>query len=239
MFKKLVDMLFEEEEVIEDFESSYDEIEEVSLPKYDLPPISTKRSESSISNIKASDNDSFNEQIKSQPIFNNVVMDKVETKSTMIDIEVDSFKEKNVSKKASTPTKNDYEFTKVISPIYGLSDSEKISLSRASKHKVSARKQPNSSILGTVFSPIYGVEKEKFVEKIEKTEQFVNVSLDDLIASDDKTTNVKDGWYDFKSVEEDYLNTDNDFDSLIKTYEDELVESKKDLSLNGLDIENF
>ena len=67
----------------------------------------------------------------------------------------------------------------------------------------------------------------------------MSVSLDDLIASDDKTTNVKDGWYDFKSVEEDYLNTDNDFDSLIKTYEDELVESKKDLSLNGLDIENF
>lgn len=81
----------------------------------------------------------------------------------------------NVSKKA------DYEFTQVISPIYGLKstqDQTQPVVKKMNPKKVSALKSP----IGTVLSPMYGVyEENPMVHEVEVEPELVDMKVDDFL----------------------------------------------------------
>ena len=89
----------------------------------------------------------------------------------------------NVSKKT------DYEFTQVISPIYGLKSSEtqaQPAVKKMNPKKVSALKSP----IGTVLSPMYGVyEENPMVHEVEVEPELENMKVEDFIVN--KETNKK------------------------------------------------
>ena len=81
----------------------------------------------------------------------------------------------NVSKKT------DYEFTQVISPIYGLKstqDQTQPVVKKMNPKKVSALKSP----IGTVLSPMYGVyEENPMVHEVEVEPELVDMKVDDFL----------------------------------------------------------
>ena len=81
----------------------------------------------------------------------------------------------NVSKKT------DYEFTQVISPIYGLKSTQDQSqpvVKKMNPKKVSALKSP----IGTVLSPMYGVyEENPMVHEVEVEPELVDMKVDDFL----------------------------------------------------------
>ena len=75
----------------------------------------------------------------------------------------------------------DYEFTQVISPIYGLKNSQDQSqpaVKKMNPKKVSALKSP----IGTVLSPMYGVyEENPMVHEVEVEEELLDMKVDDFL----------------------------------------------------------
>ena len=75
----------------------------------------------------------------------------------------------------------DYEFTQVISPIYGLKNSQDQSqpvVKKMNPKKVSALKSP----IGTVLSPMYGVyEENPMVHEVEVDEELLDMKVDDFL----------------------------------------------------------
>ena len=75
----------------------------------------------------------------------------------------------------------DYEFTQVISPIYGLKNNQDHSqpvVKKMNPKKVSALKSP----IGTVLSPMYGVyEENPMVHEVEVEEELLDMKVDDFL----------------------------------------------------------
>ena len=75
----------------------------------------------------------------------------------------------------------DYEFTQVISPIYGLKngqDQSQPAVKKMNPKKVSALKSP----IGTVLSPMYGVyEENPMVHEVEVEEELLDMKVDDFL----------------------------------------------------------
>lgn len=80
-----------------------------------------------------------------------------------------------------TNNKSTYEFTRVISPIYGLkegSDTQKPAAKITTPKKVSGLKSP----IGTVLSPMYGsFEENPMVNEVEVEEDVKNLKVEDFI----------------------------------------------------------
>ena len=87
----------------------------------------------------------------------------------------------------NTNKKPDYEFTQVISPIYGLKstqDQAQPTVKKVSPKKVSALKSP----IGTVLSPMYGVyEENPMVQEVEVEPELVDMKVDDFISRKGET----------------------------------------------------
>ena len=210
MFKKLVNLLFEEEE-IEDFESEYEDEpvievrtkkQEAELPKK-AEPVTLKEE-------KKVEEEAVTEEVQEEK--------PAETKGIMIDL--DPVKEPsgvNVPK-FTQKRESEYEFSQVISPIYGLMEDSKTTVSELSKPSQPKRKVvANNSLLGTVISPIYGVTKDtknaSVSSRVLKEEEVENVSLDDLLSKPEPKS--EDDWFGLahEKREED----PNDLDSLIRS----------------------
>ena len=215
MFKKLVNLLFEEEE-IEEMEDSFEEDEpiieirtktvEPELPKK-AEPVTLKEekaesvSEEKVEEVKAEEDP----QAKTQ-----------ESKGIMIDLDPAKPEKINVPK-FSAKREVEYEFSQVISPIYGLLDDDKKSVSDLTAPQSKRKVVPNNSLLGTVISPIYGVTKDSksamTSNRVVKEEDVENVSLDDLLSKPEPK--VDDAW--FEHVHQQREDDPNDLDSLIRS----------------------
>ena len=166
------------------------------------------------------------EPVVNEPVFENIrlsnekeeVVEKVETskKSELLTIQPAKDKSKVVAqpkpqvKKPEVSSvvnakKTDYEFTQVISPIYGLKDSQDQSqpvTKKISPKKVSALKSP----IGTVLSPMYGVyEENPLVQEVEVEPEISDLKVDDFIErkEEPKKTDAKNGIVNLSLFDDD------------------------------------
>lgn len=214
MFKKLVNLLFEEEE-IEELDEGYEVDEPIievrtKKPEPELPkkaePVTLKEEKTA----EAAEKQEENSVLES-------VEKPVESKGIMIDLEPAKPKQVNVPK-FTQKRETEYEFSQVISPIYGVLEDEKKTVSELSSPSQPKRKVvPNNSLLGTVISPIYGVTKEarnsSSLNRVVKEEEVENVSLEDLLS---KPFNK----HEDAGFEQEHLLREedpNDLDSLIRS----------------------
>jgi len=171
MFKKLMSFLFEEVDVIEEeIEPSYDPSlsqEGVSLPKMKMIDLDdeeiTNHEEVPLVQQKSLD----------------FVGEKVERK----------MEAKPILKKEPVQAAP-YQAAGIISPIFG--KKEQASTSSKVSQTPLALPQENSSVLGTVFSPIYGVVRTKPIKVKTHVESSKHVSMDDLFTDEIISTPVVD-----------------------------------------------
>ena len=215
MFKKLVNLLFEEEE-IEETEAGFENDEPVieirtknaepELPKKTEPVTLKEEKTEPVNEDKVEETEESDvPQTKSQ-----------ESKGIMIDLDPAKPEKINVPKFTSK-REIEYEFSQVISPIYGLLDDDKKSVSDLTAPQSKRKVVPNNSLLGTVISPIYGVTKDSkstmTSNRVVKEEDVENVSLDDLLSKPEPK--VDDAW--FERVHQQREDDPNDLDSLIRS----------------------
>ena len=184
MFKKLVGFLFEEEEEVEEegeledisFHSDYKESDVFQ----EEPPVITRRREPK-------------EHIRVEPVHSvpsriqkPVVEEKKESHFTTIDLEEEKKPPRRTQSASlrrtptvmrSEPTKKEFEFVPVISPMFGADETTSSTTvkSRTENHmndRKTISKVPKKNPLGTVLSPMYGAtELEEFeVEAKERLE---------------------------------------------------------------------
>lgn len=193
MFKKLMTFLFEEEgeEVYAD-----DELEDVVLSEE--PVVKEKKVRKEARQTQPAEHIRVeSEPVKkaSQPKPKNVVMEPAKD-------EVRHFTSINIDEAPATPSrtrrktesinkenKSDFEFSPVISPIFGTKeDAEKPTSKVTTKVPATGLGKPKKNLLGTIISPMYGAnELEEFEqdakEKIEVTKKIENeeIALDDTM----------------------------------------------------------
>ncbi len=216
MFKKLVNLLFEEEE-IEDLEEGLDTPEPII-------EVRTKKSEPELPKkaepvtLKEEKPQEVKEDVKTEAAEEEKIQEKPqESKGIMIDLEPQKPAKQVSVPKFTQKRETEYEFSQVISPIYGVLEDEKKTVSELSSPSQPKRKTVmNNSLLGTVISPIYGVTRENrnaaSSASVLKEEDVEKVSLDDLLAKPEAKT---DEWFDQDHI----LREDdpNDLDSLIRS----------------------
>lgn len=163
MFKKLMSFLFEEVDVIEEeIEPSYD----LSLSQKDTP----------VSKMKMIDLEEKNPYIADVPL--------VQQKSLDFSMEKNERKgELKSSVKKELNQTVPYQTSSIISPIFGKKE-QTLANPKVSQTPLGLP-QENSSILGTVFSPIYGVVKTKPAVNKSQTEVLKHMSMDDLFNEED------------------------------------------------------
>ncbi|MBS3991166.1 MAG: hypothetical protein KGZ51_03770 [Erysipelothrix sp.] len=162
MFKKLMSFLFEEVDVVEE------EIE----PKYD-PSLSQEGE--TVSKMKMIDLEEEEPIIEDVPLVHQKSLDfssekyerKVEVKPIL-------------KKESSQPVP--YQASGIISPIFGKKD--QASTSTKVQQTPLSLPQENTSVIGTIFSPIYGVVRGKPVVNKTQVETSKHVSMDDLFNED-------------------------------------------------------
>lgn len=208
IFRKLVDSLFDEVVVEEELDD--EELEEVILPPVSnvVLPQETKKV-------------TVKEEV-SEPIRKEVL--QKETRSNMIS--VDDLKEAPVSIKKMTPerkAKPEYEFTRVISPIFGVmnepEEKEDAFLPNTQRKKKPAK--PNS-VLGTVISPIYGIgkeEEEAVNMDYDLSEDNESFTLDELIETKKEPVTVPTSNQSEEGV--DLFHQEANFDSLVHSFQED------------------
>ena len=215
MFKKLVNLLFEEEE-IEELEDGFEDDEpiieirtkavEPELPKK-AEPVTLKEEKPAAAVEEKTEEVKEVAEPQAKP---------QETKGIMIDLEPAKPEKINVPK-FTAKREVEYEFSQVISPIYGVLEDQKKSVSDLTAPPSKRKVVPNNSLLGTVISPIYGVTKDTksnmTSNRVVKEEDVENVSLDDLLSKPEPK--VDDAW--FESVHQMREDDPNDLDSLIRS----------------------
>ena len=179
MIKKLMSLIFEEEVV--------DEVEEEPVPVRRSNPAKpavkpeAKPAVPLPQEVKAVYLDTRKEKEKEPAV-------KKEPSSKLGKMTI--AEDKPVKKKpVRVEPKEDYEFTPVISPIFGVLGEK----SQPAKTPAAKKVSPVKSSLGTVISPIYGMDKpqedkvEEIAERLDKPaaavkeEPLINVSLDELL----------------------------------------------------------
>ncbi len=189
MFKKLLSFLFEEDnEVIVD-----DDLEKVDFSRVQ---------EEDLSSIVSTPRpvEKRVDQLRPQPSQRTVSVEEEPVRTQTIDIKIEPEKKETqrpARSEARREVKKEYEFSPVISPMFGSSEAKK------PKRPAPVTETPMSkkrNVLGTVISPMYGqseldhFEMEAKLEKEEKEKQQevapvveeleAGLSLDDLIVND-------------------------------------------------------
>lgn len=205
LFQKIMDGLFDEVVIEEEVN------EPIKTEEVKLPPVSSVIKEKKVEESKA-------EEVQKEVI-------KKETRSTMIS--VDDLKEPEKVKKVAPmerKQKTEYEFTKVISPIFGVIK-ENSTDEKEEKPTLNTKKTTttikNKSVLGTVISPIYGIAKEEIVEEKESVEEVEELSLDDLIEKNESNE---------ESIH------DADFESLVASLEEKANKVEKEEECQNLSL---
>lgn len=186
MLKKLRNFFFEEEEIVEDV---YEEpVVEPTTEKVVTPVKEDKESaRSTFINLDEKSVEMAVEVSREEPTKTRTIQaDKPQT-----------------SKQPSSKTlkADDYEFSPVISPIFGISDKEKQRSVEVKKTDVKIGvTKGTKSVIGTVISPIYGIKDNEIMAKADSTvlEQhpenqmatIPDISIDDIL--DDETALEED-----------------------------------------------
>ena len=181
MIKKLMSLIFEEEVV--------DEVEE--------EPVPVRRSNPAKPAVKPEAKPAVPLPQEVKAVYLDTRKEKEKEKEPAVKKEPSSklgkmtiAEDKPVKKKpVRVEPKEDYEFTPVISPIFGVLGEK----SQPAKTPAAKKVSPVKSSLGTVISPIYGMDKpqedkvEEIAERLDKPaaavkeEPLINVSLDELL----------------------------------------------------------
>lgn len=171
--KKIVGFLFEEEEEIEE----EGQLEEVSIKETLRVKPRTYVEEDDLDRIKrAPIKESVHvESVQVQPVKQEETKEvKQETKFTSIDLSKETTAQRKAPEKkqvqrSKLEVKQEYEFTPVISPIFGASETEKSHVKKANGATSQTRKTipatPKKNPLGTILSPIYGVAQPEEMEE--------------------------------------------------------------------------
>lgn len=216
MFKKLVNLLFEEEE-IEEVDEGFDDEPIIEFRQKTVEPELPKKAEP-VTLKEEKPAEEVSEPVEEVKETVEPVEKPQESKGIMIDLDpVKPEAEKVSVPKFTAKRENEYEFSQVISPIYGVLEDEKKSVSDLSSTQPKRKVVPNNSLLGTVISPIYGITKDSrspmTPNRVVKEEEVENVSLDDLLSKPEPK--VEDLWYE--KVHQQREEDPNDLDSLIRS----------------------
>lgn len=168
MFKKLMSFILEdEEEIVEEDLNEITQQEEPIVIRRSLVEKETK--------IES-------HQLVETP---DVLLNK--NPSRMIDVD-DLPRPATHIKKIKAEKNPEYEFSPVISPMFGVSQAESESFSTVIPIKLKTQ-----SVIGTIISPIYGVDKENEPENMrsinmplsnQENDEGVNLSLDEVLLMD-------------------------------------------------------
>lgn len=189
MFKKILSFLFEEDnEVVVD-----DDLEKVDFSRVQHEEFSTIVNEKRVDQLRPQP------RPQAQPIQRPIVEEQEAPRTQTIDIKLEPEKKEpqRPVREVRKEVKKDFEFTPVISPMFGSSEVKKPKRP-APVVETSTSKKRNA--LGTVISPMYGQseldrfeseaqlelqEKEKRQESAVVLEEFEEgLSLDDLIVNE-------------------------------------------------------
>ena len=218
MWKKLTDLLFEEDDVIDE-----EEFEETVVKKSVKQSKPVKKTETIIEKPVVTETKVVEPVVKEE-----VVEEKPKPLGIVIDelqavkpIEqsipeqakpriVETKRPTNLSKPIQRPRvipnnkqegKYNYEFTPVISPIFGINEKDVDAVIPTNPNK---KKTITDSKIGTVISPMYGIDRDNEPDSIfgkvspkvntvsekEAEDELVNFSLDDILAKRDSESNL-------------------------------------------------
>ncbi|MBE6114731.1 MAG: hypothetical protein E7191_06580 [Erysipelotrichaceae bacterium] len=180
MFKKFVDFFLEDDEEVTTEEVQEEQTETVVVHK-PMADISLEPKVEEEKKVESSKKMEFYE-VAGKP-------------SRFIDLEDEPVRKEKKKVEPVSPRKNEYEFTSVISPIFGVRDS---GAPKASTSTVTSRVEVEESVLGTVFSPMYGRATKKVSKEVKLQESVVEepiqkedtlppmFELDDLLSLEKK-----------------------------------------------------
>lgn len=161
MLKKIMSLLFEEVEVVE----------EATTPALDLEPAKPAVLEVEEPQIEAS---YVTEAVKAKP--KSIFVDS----DDKLDVEPPKTMSQPTQPKTEFKPKTDYEFSSNISPIFGrIPEKEREPIQVQAKIELEAQE----SVIGTIISPIYGVKTQRPAKvKVEKPVSMSgNPSLEDIL----------------------------------------------------------
>ncbi len=203
MLKKLMSLFFEEEEIVEE---ETQEVEVKTVRKTEVKKTEPVKLEPKVADdIKPSEKPAVKEdlQVRKEKEFVDIKADAVEAaqyKPAIKKIDIDEEKDIEVKpiRRPLKPEPKPYEFSEVISPMFGRSEKEQPVKTVIQSMPV----EESKSVLGTIISPIYGVTKGKnrpvevkqsveiehlTLEQmlgVEKSENFMQDSFDLIVEQD-------------------------------------------------------
>lgn len=164
MFKKFVNFFLEDEEVVtEEVQEEQTEPKVVHKPMADISLEPKKPEEKK---VESSNKMEFYE-VAGKP-------------SRFIDLEDEPVRKDKKKVEPVSPRKTEYEFTSVISPIFGVRDN---GAPKTSTSTVTSRVDVEESVLGTVFSPMYGRATTKVLKEDKPQETTVEepIQIEDTL----------------------------------------------------------
>jgi len=161
MLKRLLAFLFEEEEIVDD------DIE-VGDNSSDQPILTTSSFESSVHKKETQEDEFVLPPLTDAP--KSMGLKSIEADEPVI---------KPLEKVKNDPTVKPYEFSEVISPIFGKSETTKKVVNTQPTIPLESEK----SVLGTIISPIYGITKpkKKSIPLIKPVNTVENITLEQVL----------------------------------------------------------
>lgn len=199
MLKKLLSLFFEEEEIVEE-----KKVEEITAPPVKKAEVKKAEPKKSENGKKAEEGEIPLEVIRvKDKEFVDIKADDFEVaeyKPAIKKIDIDKEKDIEVKplRKSAVPLNKPYEFSPVISPIFGRSDKEPPIKTAVQSMPV----EESKSILGTIISPIYGITKNKNrPPEVKQSASIENLTLEQMLGVE-KSENFMQDSFDLV-VEED------------------------------------
>lgn len=181
MFRKLMDLLFKEEEFVEEDEVEVEPITLKSSSKKTEKPAVIERENPDVKAPKETVILERSEQ-SIQPA-DSLPVDTVSPKVSSIKrIDVDTEEVEEVKVRLMSEPESEYEFTPVISPIYGMTQQEGY---KPPKPLVKQKNTPKEeSTLDTIISPYYGKinQPQSSANAKATTENNPNLSLEEMLS---------------------------------------------------------
>jgi hypothetical protein len=191
MLKKFLSLFFEEEEIIEE------EAEETVVAPVKKPEV-IKAEPKTLDPVKTVEKPAVKEELpmKKEKEFVDIKADGVEAAEykpsiKKIDIDKGSDIEVKPIRRPAKPEPKPYEFSEVISPMFGRSEKEQPVKTVVQSMPV----EESKSILGTIISPIYGVTKgRKQVTEVKQTAEIEHLTLEQMLGVEKSESFMQDSF---------------------------------------------
>ncbi|CAM3658996.1 hypothetical protein ERUR111494_05600 [Erysipelothrix urinaevulpis] len=192
MFRKIVSLLFQEEEIVLEEDLDIEGEESIDIPE--MKPISVLNKEEKdkelmkksqvVEEVQASEKASFKTEINE---------DKEKPRSNRIDVDGEE-KAKEVyempkMKKKPVIVEKDYKPQEIISPIFGGNNEEP--QVKKTKAKTVKKNKPSTTVISPMYGMIEDLEEEEFDENI------LTYDLKDMLTPSEESEEVQVSLYDF------------------------------------------